>query len=122
MVREHRDIPHRGDIGLAELEALIVLRAQHGDFAELSAAASREAASDNTYWSKDLYQDHPSRWGLAASAGDLSKYTIWRTRESTICLAFNGGNFDSNLSVECSSRAHDGLGEASRESEILADL
>ncbi|TFD05524.1 hypothetical protein [Cryobacterium sp. TMT1-66-1] len=77
---------------------------------------------DNEFWSDDLYQDDPDQWGMAVGRGDLKKYTIWETHETTVLLALTGENYDITLQVEYSARAFSDLEDSRTEARHLEDL
>jgi len=81
-----------------------------------------EPDSDDDFWSDDLYQDDPDEWGMAVSRGDLKKYTVWESAETTVLLALTGENYESTLQVEYCGRAFSELENSRTEAKHLEDL
>lgn len=77
---------------------------------------------DNSYWTDDLYKNDPDEWGMAVGGGDLSRYVMWDTAATSICLALTGENYDITLQIEYSAKAFTELEKSRTEASQLEDL
>jgi hypothetical protein len=59
---------------------------------------------------------------MAVGRGDLKRYAIWETAETTVLLALTGENYDITLQVEYSARAFSELEDTRTEAKHLEDL
>ncbi|RFA15333.1 hypothetical protein B7R21_04780 [Subtercola boreus] len=74
------------------------------------------------FWNNDLYQDSPNEWGMAVSAGHLSRYEIWNLPETDIYLVLAGDNYQVRLEIEYTAKALVEFETAVKTAAILDDL
>lgn len=55
---------------------------------------------ENVYWSSNLYKSNPNHWGMAISAGHLSKYTTWENQATKMIIALSGDNFKVHIGLD----------------------
>ena len=60
----------------------------------------------DSVWSNDLYRNNTENYGLAISIGHLALSTKWETDRTIILLILNGDNYDLNLNLFYTSKAH----------------
>ncbi len=90
------------------------------DYFDLVSALTKKYGkpwSDKDFWDDDLYKDKPDDWGMAVSAGHLSKYAEWKMQRTTILACLKGDNFEIDLGIEYSSKKLDQL-ESKAEKEL----
>ncbi|VVM72412.1 hypothetical protein PS645_01831 [Pseudomonas fluorescens] len=75
--------------------------------------------SDNEYWLNDLYQDDYQSWGMAVSAGHMSRFTTWIDGATKICLSLAGESFQCDLSIEYSSIEYEAEERKHNEDTVL---
>jgi hypothetical protein len=78
--------------------------------------------SDDTFWSDDLYKDDPDNWGMAVSAGHMTKFTKYETDSTAIILALTGENFEVSFGIEYSSKVLRSLEEEKDKKKNDADF
>ncbi|RFA06647.1 hypothetical protein B7R21_19185 [Subtercola boreus] len=76
----------------------------------------------NEYWVNSLYQDSPEDWGLAVSAGHLSRYYVWDLPETELYLALKGDNFKVGLEIEYTGKAFQEFEAAIQTAAVLDEL
>lgn len=75
--------------------------------------------SDNEYWLNDLYQDDYQSWGMAVSAGHMSRFTMWVDGATKVCLSLTGEGYQCDLSIEYSSIEYEAEESKYKESIVL---
>ena len=61
-------------------------------------------ASENTYWSRDLYKNDYSRRGMAYSLGDVQTTTEWNQGSTEIAAQIYGNNYKISVRIIYSSK------------------
>jgi len=96
--------------------------ATYDSLRELLGKKYGKPTEENTYWSDELYQDDPSNWGMAVSAGHMARYTNWYIGDTHVLLYLTGNNFEISVGVEYGSVKLREVENAMDESRTLGDL
>ena len=95
------------------------------DFAtlfELLTVKYGQPSEKNEYWSNDLYRDSPQEYGMAVSAGHMSRYYMWSLSDTAIYLVLTGDNYEVSLQIEYVGREFEALDAAEQQKSSLNDL